>query len=42
MGGGRSRDCLAGLSLPLLRQYSESDDHFDDLTYRNAERFLGL
>lgn len=42
MGGGHRRDCLAALSLPLLRQYCESDDHFDDLTYRNAERFLGL
>ena len=42
LGGGRRRDCLAALSLSWLRRYCESDEHFDDLTYRNAERLLGL
>ena len=41
-GEGRKRECFAAQSLPLLRDYCESEDHFADITYRNAERLLGL
>ena len=42
LGNGDYRDYLAGLSLPVLREYCESDDHYQDITHRNAERLLGL
>ena len=41
-GEGRQRECFAAQSLPLLRDYCESEEHFADITYRNAERVLGL
>ena len=41
-GEGRQRECFAAQSLPLLRDYCVSEDHYADITYRNAERVLGL
>lgn len=41
MDGGY-RDCLAGLTLPMLRDYCESEEHFEDITWHNAARILGL
>ncbi len=38
---GGHRDCLSGLTLPLLREHCD-DDHYEDLVHRNAERLLGL
>lgn len=38
---GNHRDCLSDLMLPLLREHCD-DDHYEDLTHRNAERLLGL
>ncbi len=42
MSDGGYRDCLAGLMLPVLKEYCESDEHYEDITHRNAERLLGL
>ena len=39
---GGYRDCLAGLMLPVLRDYCGADDDYEDVTRRNAERLLGL
>ncbi|MAH15579.1 MAG: hypothetical protein CMN65_07570 [Sphingomonadaceae bacterium] len=36
------RECFAARSLPVLRDLCESEDHFADITHRNAERLLGL
>ena len=41
-GEGKSRECFASRTLPLLQEYCESDDHYADITYRNAVRLLGL
>ncbi len=38
---GGHRDCLSALTLPVLRDYC-SDDQYDDITFRNAERLLGI
>ncbi len=39
---GSYRDCLSGLTLPVLRDYCETDKQYDNITHRNAERLLGL
>ena len=42
MGEGKSRECFSSRTLPLLQEYCESEDHYADITYRNAVRLLGL
>ena len=42
MGNAPSRDCLASLTLPWLRKNCETDEAYQDITYRNAQRILGL
>ncbi len=39
---GGYRDCLSGLTLPLLRDYCESESHFEDITFGNAKFILGI
>lgn len=39
---GSYRNCLSGLTLPVLREYCDNDEHYDDLTFGNAERVLKL
>lgn len=39
---GTFRACLSGIMLPLLRDYCESKEHFDDITHNNAAKLLGL
>ncbi len=41
-GEGKSRECFSSLTLPLLQEYCESEDHYADITYRNGLRLLGL
>ena len=41
-GEGRTRECFASQTLPLLQEYCESEDHYADITYRNGLRLLGL
>ena len=42
LGGGRSRECFAALTLPWLLAHSGSEEAYEDITHRNAERLLGL
>lgn len=42
LGSGRSWECFAARSLPVLRDYCETEAQYADITYRNAERLLGL
>ena len=42
LSGGRTRECFAGFTLPVLREYCQSDEHYADITHRNAEQLLGL
>ena len=42
MGGGHSQECFAARTLPWLREHCVSEDHYADITYRNAARLLGL
>ena len=41
MGGGHSQECFAARTLPWLREHCVSEDHYTDITYRNAARLLG-
>lgn len=42
LSGGRTRECFAGFTLPVLQEYCQSDEHYADITHRNAEQLLGL
>ena len=35
-------ECFAGLTLPVLKDYCQTDDQYEDITHRNAELLLGL
>lgn len=39
---GTFRVCLAEIMLPLLREYCESDDHFNEITHNNGAALLTL
>lgn len=39
---GTFRVCLAEVMLTLLRDYCESDKHFDDITHNNGAELVGL
>ena len=42
MAGGHTQECFAARTLPWLREHCQSDDHYADITYRNAMRLLGF
>jgi uncharacterized protein len=42
LGDGRTRECFAALSLPVLRDLASDEDAYQDVVDRNARRLLGL